>query len=231
MTYAIVSCTQLADYKQTLLYKSLAKLEKNNNLSLLDKVQFFTQNKKGLSEAYNDALCRTPQNVDKDIMIFVHDDISIDDAGFYSKLEEGHTTYDIIGVAGGLAPKLKSPALWHIMCGGFQGGNLRGFAGHYLSDSTTSITNFGPSPSRVAMIDGAFMSINVKKVLDAKWKFNENYTFHHYDLSSCLDANKKKLKIGVVPILTYHNSPGLRDINDKTFVENQTKFLKEFASY
>lgn len=230
MTFAIISCTQQADYKQTLLYKSLAKLEKTNNLQLLDKLKFYTQNKRGLCTAYNDSLIRDSENVIKDIMIFAHDDISVDDAGFISKLEEGHKIYDIIGVAGGLNPTLKAPALWHIMCGGFQGGNLRGFAGHYLPDGTTSITNFGPSPARVAVIDGAFMSVNVKKVHDAGWKFNENYTFHHYDLSSCIDANKKKLKVGVVPILTYHNSPGLRDINDKTFVENQTKFLKEYAS-
>jgi hypothetical protein len=75
------------------------------------------------------------------------------------------------------------------------------------------------------------MSISTRRVLDAGWKFNENYTFHHYDLSSCLDANKKKLRLGVIPILTYHNSPGLRDLNDKTFTENQAKFLQEYASY
>jgi hypothetical protein len=226
MTFAIVSCTQLADYKQTLLYKSLANLEKANNLALLDKLQFFTQNKKGLSEAYNGAL-----NRDCDFILYVHDDIWIDDAGFISKLEEGHKKYDIIGIAGGLNPVIKAPALWHIMCGGFQGGNLRGFAGHYLPDKTTSITNFGPTPARVAVIDGAFMSVAIKKVLEVGWKFNENYTFHHYDLSSCLDANEKKLKLGVVPILTYHNSPGLLDINDKTFNENQAMFLREYASY
>jgi len=228
MTFAIASCTQLADSKQTLLYKSLAKLEKENNLILLDKTFIFTENKRGLSKAYNDFLYNHPEY---DFVLFVHDDMWIDDAGFISKLENGHKTYDIIGVAGGLSPTLKAPALWHIMCGGFQGGNLRGFAGHYLPDSSTNITNFGPSPARVVLIDGAFMSVNVRAVTKVNWKFNNNYTFHHYDLSSCLDANKLKLKIGVVPILTYHNSPGLRDINDKTFTENQAKFLAEYASY
>ena len=229
MTFGIASCTQYADYKQTLLYKSLAKIEQNSNLVLLNNTHFITQNKLGLGEAYNKFLNANPIY---DHVLFVHDDMWIDDAGFIFKLEEAHKTYDLIGVAGGLNPILKAPALWHIMCGGFQGGNLRGFAGHYLPDGkTTSITNFGPSPARVAVIDGAFMSLNVKRAIEVNWKFNENYTFHHYDLSSCLDANKKKLKLGVVPILTYHNSPGLRDINDKTFTDNQAKFLKEYASY
>lgn len=229
MTFAIVSCTQLADYKQTLLYKSLAKLEKTNNLTLLNTTHFITQNKIGLGAAYNKFLYENPSY---DYVLFVHDDMWIDDAGFIFKLEEAHKEYDLIGVAGGLNPVIKAPALWHLMCGGFQGNNLRGFAGHYLPNSKiTSITNFGPSPARVAVIDGAFMSLNVKRALEVNWKFNENYTFHHYDLSSCLDANKKKLKLGVIPILTYHNSPGLSDLNDKTFTENQVKFLQEYASY
>jgi hypothetical protein len=224
---AIVSCTQHSDYKETLLYKSLVKLEKSNNGMFLDKLQFVTKNKTGLSEAYNKFLTKNYSQI-----LFIHDDMWIDDAGFLTKLEEGHKQYDIIGLAGGLNPVIKAPALWHIMCGGFHGNNLRGFAGHYLPDGiTTSITNFGPSPARVAIIDGAFMSVNVNKTKEVKWKFNENYTFHHYDISSCIDANKKKLKIGVVPILSYHNSPGLRDINDKTFAENQSKFLQEYASY
>jgi hypothetical protein len=229
MTFAIVSCTQLADYKQTLLYKSLAKLERSNNLTLLSNTHFITENKVGLGTAYNKFLLDNPIY---DYALFIHDDMWIDDAGFISKLEEAHKEYDLIGLAGGVRPVLKAPALWHLMCGGFQEGNLRGFAGHYLPDGkTTSITNFGPSPARVAIIDGAFMSLNIKSAIKVNWKFNENYTFHHYDLSSCLDANKKKLKIGVVPILTYHNSPGLRDMNDTTFNENQAKFLKEYASY
>lgn len=227
MTFAIVSCTQLADYKQTLLYKSIAKLERENNLVLTDKIFFFTQNKLGLSEAYNRFLKDNPIY---DYVLFVHDDIWIDDAGFIVKLEEGHRVYDIIGIAGGLNPVLKVPALWHIMCGGFQGGNLRGFAGHYLPDGeTTNITNFGPSPSRVALIDGAFMSVNVRKTEKVNWRFNENYTFHHYDLSSCIDANALKLKLGVIPILTYHNSPGLRSLEDETFCKNQKQFLEEYG--
>jgi len=227
MTFAIVSCTQLADYKQTLLYKSVAKLERESNLVLTDKIFFFTQNKLGLSEAYNQFLKDNPIY---DYVLFVHDDIWIDDAGFIFKLEEGHKKYDIIGIAGGLNPGLKVPALWHIMCGGFQGGNLRGFAGHYLPDGkTTNITNFGPSPSRVTLIDGAFMSVNVRKTEKVNWRFNENYTYHHYDLSSCIDANTLKLKLGVIPILTYHNSPGLRSLEDETFCKNQKQFLEEYG--
>lgn len=232
MKYAIVSCTQKSDYKQTLLYKSLARLEKDSNFCFLDHLTFFVNNKLGLSQAYNNFWKRDACNVLNDFVVFVHDDIWIDDATFIQKLERAHKNFDIIGIAGGINPVIKAPALWHMMCGGFQGGNLRGFAGHILTEGEkVSITNFGQTPERVTIIDGAFMSVNLRRAEQANWQFNENYTYHHYDISSCLDANKKKLKIGVIPILSYHASPGLKDINDKTFNDNQAKFLMEYASY
>jgi hypothetical protein len=66
--------------------------------------------------------------------------------------------------------------------------------------------------------------------MKSNWKFNENYSFHHYDIASCIDANKKKLKLGVYPIWTIHKSPGLLDPASKTFLENQEKFIEEYSS-
>ena len=228
MTSAIVSCTQKSNPKETLLYKSLSKLESLGSALFLDKTHFITENITGLGKAYNKFLFDHPEY---DHVVFVHDDVSIEDNLIFEKLQAEHTYYDIIGVAGGINPKITAPALWHLMCGGF-GPNLRGFAGHYLpNDERTMITNFGPSPDRVAIIDGVLMSINVNSIRKVKWKFNENYMFHHYDISSCLDANELKLKIGVAPIYINHASPGLRSLNDVKFLESQSIFLNEYKSY
>jgi len=190
-------------------------------------VHLYKNNKEGLSKRYNEFLY---SNHNYDYIAFCHDDVYFDDAMLEAKLEKYHEKYDIVGVAGGNNCKIQTPVLWHIMCGGFGGGTLHGAVAH-LHDGMSMVTPFGPTPARVAIIDGVFMSVNVKKVKEAGWKFNENYTFHHYDISSCLDANKKKLKIGVAPIHLIHASPGLRSFEDKTFVKNQTQFLKEYASY
>jgi len=228
MTSAIVSCTQKSKQEDTLLYKSLLKLEQLGNTRFLDKLFINTNNKLGLSKVYNKFLYEHPEF---DHVIFVHDDVSIEDNLILEKLQKEHRYYDIIGVAGGLNPKIQAPALWHLMCGGF-GPNLRGFAGHYLPDNErTMITNFGPSPDRVAIIDGVLISVLVKRISEVGWKFNENYTFHHYDISSSLDANKLGLKIGVAPILINHMSPGLRSLNDTFFLESQSIFLNEYKNY
>ena len=91
------------------------------------------------------------------------------------------------------------------------------------------MTVFGPTPSRVAIIDGLFIAVKLKNVLDVGWKFNENFSFHHYDISSCLDANKLKLKVGVVPINVVHDSPGLSDYNNKSYQESEKKFLQLYG--
>jgi len=223
---AIVSCTALKNKEDTLLYQSLTELE-DAGCETFDDVTFITNNQKGLSYRYNEYLNQYGQKYD--YIVFAHDDVFISDGMIISKLIKAHCDYDIVGVAGGINPTISSPSLWHLMCGGF-GTNLRGFAGHFISDQQVNITNFGPTPARVAIADGLFLSIDVKKITEKKWKFNENYTFHLYDIASCIDANKAKLKIGVYPILLFHASPGLKTLSDPVFLHNQNKFLAEYSS-
>jgi hypothetical protein len=223
----IVSCTQKKDYKDTDLYKSIQKLQTAIGIQY-DDVNFYTENKEGLSKRYNQYLKENDNN--NSIIVFIHDDVILEDAMMVTKLCHYHDKYDIIGVAGGINMQIKQPALWHIMCGGF-GPNLRGFAGHAIDNSDQCfVTNFGPTPARVNVIDGLFMSVNVDTIKSKNWQFNENYSFHHYDIASCLDANTKRLKIGVVPIWVTHRSHGLREY-DSVFIESQKTFLEEYKNY
>jgi hypothetical protein len=228
-TIALVSCTKASNDAETLLHKSVSQLTESDDMySVFDYVHFFCNNTEGLSKRYNEFI---DQYIDDyEFIVFIHDDVFLDDGKIRQKIITAHKHFDIVGVAGGINPSIKEPALWHIMCGGF-GPNLRGFAGHYVNDQTISITNFGVSPSRVAIADGVFLSVSTKKIKQTGWRFNEKFTFHHYDIASCLDANKLKMKVGVWPILLYHKSPGLRSINDPVFVESQSIFMKEYNSY
>jgi hypothetical protein len=227
-TIALVCCTAKSSAKDTLLYQSIAEQSVDDVYAVFDYCHYYESNKEGLSKRYNEFL--ETHIDDYDMIVFVHDDVYLDDGRVRQKLAIAHEQFDIVGVAGGVAPVIREPALWHIMCGGF-GPNLRGFAGHYVSDKTVSVTNFGPTPARVAIADGVFLSVKTEAIKRTNWLFNENFTFHHYDIASCLDANKKKLKIGVWPILLFHMSPGLRSLDDVTFLENQAKFINEYRNY
>jgi len=185
-------------------------------------------NTEGLSKCYNNFLKENAKSFD--YIVFVHDDVYIDDFNIHEKLETFHKQFDIIGLAGGINPKIQKLALWHLMCGGMGSNNLRGAVAHSFNDKQIFMTSFGPTPSRVAILDGLFLSINTKKILETGFKFNENYTFHHYDIASSLDANNLKLKLGVAPIWVVHKSPGLSNVNDDIFLKSQEKFLQEYSN-
>ena len=160
------------------------------------KLDIVWNNSEGMPTVYNRKL-EEYKNSDVEFLVCVHDDVYIDDLKLYDKLKAANVryNYNIIGLAGGLNPRLTDPALWHIMT---ERNQQRGEVAHPAGNSNQIMTtSFGPTPSRVAIADGLFLAIHMPTVSNTGWKFNENYTFHHYDISSCIDANRKNLRIGV----------------------------------
>lgn len=61
-------------------------------------------------------------------------------------------------------------------------------------------------PARCAVIDGLFIGIDLRKIGDVR--FDEQFTFHFYDLDFCLSAAAAGLSIGVTNIHLQHESVG-----------------------
>ena len=216
----VVTCTK-HEPKNTQLVQSLNAM--SDDVTLVAHAN----NTTGLSEVYNRQL--TPDNLIKhDIVLFVHDDVYIDDVKLKGKLYTAinDLNYDIVGLAGAKSIKISKPCLWHLMS---KREDWTGAVSHPVDHDKLCVTSFGPWPERCLVVDGLFIAVDLERALEMQWKFNTNYQFHHYDLSSCLDANSKKLKIGTYPIYVTHSSPGLRDINDKNFQQSQQKFIDEYT--
>jgi len=218
----VVSATRKSKTNQ----KNIRLLE---GLKLLKKdvdVKIHYLNEDPLPKVYNQYI-NEKTLAKHDIVAFVHDDVYIDDLKFRGKLCTAvNSGLDIVGVAGCINPTISVPALWHLMA---DKKDHRGFCAHSIPKTNAMhMTTFGPTPSRVAFVDGVFMAVNLKEAIDKDWKFNENFAFHHYDLSSCLDANAKKMKIGVFPIHIIHDSPGL-DPDDETFIASEKKFMEIYG--
>lgn len=190
------------------------------------KLDIVWENTEGLSKNYNQKI-QQYKDSEVEFLVCVHDDVYIDDLKLYEKLVQGYRLgYNIIGLAGGLNPRLTNPALWHIMT---ERNQQRGQVAHPAGNPNQNmVTPFGPTPSRVAIADGLFLAVHLPTVTKTNWKFNENYTFHHYDIASCIDAKREKLKIGVYPIHVIHSSPGLMSIHDKMWADSNETFLKEY---
>lgn len=222
MKTVVVTCSRY-DGADSLIIKS--KSERWGERAVFDHT---TNNTNGLPVIYNRAIDKYSDS-DTEWLVFVHDDVYIDDAFFIEKLNSTRKKFgfDIIGLAGGVNPTITQYNLWHWMC---SRENQRGSVSHPCNDHQTMTTCFGPSPSRVAIADGLFLAAHLKSIKRVKWRFNENYTFHHYDISSCIDANNLKLKIGVAPINVIHASPGLvKGVSDPVWAASNQQFISEYT--
>lgn len=219
----VVSCTT----KSKMAKDSLKIVESLKGLKKDVDLKIHYHNEDGLPKVYNQYINKSTL-AKHDIVLFAHDDLYIDDLKLKGKLISAvNSGLDIVGLAGCVNPSIMRPALWHKMS---ERQDWRGFVCHTMQRAdAVMMSSYGPTPARCAIVDGLFMAVNLKEAIDKDWKFNEKFNFHHYDIASCIDANQKKLKIGVAPIHVIHESPGLENLHDPVFVESEDKFMEIYG--
>lgn len=184
----------------------------------LGNVHMFNENTESLPKIYNKLIEKSLED-DCDCLILVHDDVILEENPIL-KLEKLFDQFDLVGVAGTSKIELKSPALWHLMGGGFNGGNLHGCVQHFSYSRAGEQhpipykTEFGSYPHRAVMIDGVFMALNRKVMETMRFDESNPCKFHFYDLSFSLDCHLNGCKVGVGDILITHASPGLREFTE-----------------
>lgn len=197
----IVVCTQaknLQEFEEKPIFSSLKKQVDNNT-----NIDFFVipNNREGLSKKYNEVL-KTPANRDKTVL-FVHDDVELNDLFLYEKL--ANSPYVVTGLAGATSfNRLADKLAWHLAAPKH---TYVGEVAHCNKDKTWT-TVFGPTPSRALTLDGLFLSVKVNDLLEKELFFDEDFSFHFYDIAFCLRANKKQVTCGVLPIYIVHHGLG-----------------------
>jgi hypothetical protein len=187
------------EFKKRPIAKSLAKLCDMYDLTEFD-FTVVKDNKDGLPTVYNRYLTEEHKG---DIVLFVHDDIIINDLFLVEHLRK--SPYAVTGLAGATTVSLKEEkCAWHVMS---KRESYKGEVKH-IKDGNIWTTVFGPTAGAVTVIDGLFIAVDVEKVLQRGVKFNEAFTFHHYDISFCLDCVNNSLSIGVMPINVIHYGLG-----------------------
>ena len=194
----------------------------------VDGVEIFFKenNKQSISKAYNKAIDFCLEE-DVDYLVLCHDDVILENVT-EAKLLENFEQFDMFGVAGATECKLEKPALWHLMGGGFNGGNLHGAVAH-LNDNKKSMTAFGPYPHRTVMIDGVFMAISRKVFENIRFDEDCPAKFHFYDIDYSMSAHKAGFKVGVSDVLITHASPGLRGFTPE-FEKGQDWFINKYKN-
>lgn len=166
----------------------------------------FFENKLGLSEVYNSRIAAADGG---DILVFIHDDVWIDDYFFVDRIIEGLQTFDVIGVAGNRRKVENQPA-WAFVDTDFTWDDKANLSGAVAHGSTAfgNVSFFGAVPADCEFLDGVFLAAKKEELICQGISFDTRFDFHFYDMDFCRTARQAGLRLGTWPICLTHQSGG-----------------------
>lgn len=201
-----VAATRLSEkefWSKSLLGRSL-RLRLNQS-TITAHIAF--ENTRGLPEIYNEAI----RNERQDILVFVHDDVWLEDSQLMQKIRSALRFNDVVGVAGNIRRAPGQPA-WLFLQGSDgklepdivnQSGSIKhGKPGNYTA------CNFGPHPASCELMDGVFLAAKQKTLTRSNTLFDQIFKFHFYDMDFCRTARAAGLSLTTWPIDLIHQSSG-----------------------
>lgn len=208
-----VVCTRfnLEEYKETPTYKSMAQLEK---LYGGIPTRVFSSNTRGLATCYNEAIKECQQR----FVVFMHDDIYINDIYIFEKLSDAFANAHLVGLAGAEMVKLKDgPNAWWHVDRKYQSSCVL----HTHQDGRVETPIWPPHIRQFVkcmVMDGLFLGCNVRAIRENQVWFDEQFTFDGYDFDFCLNAREKGLVLMTWPIMMTHRSLG-EGAKEDAFIE------------
>lgn len=163
-------------------------------------------NRIGLPEIFNSRIVATSSS---DLLVFMHDDVWIDDYFLVDRVIEGLQCFDVIGVAGNRRRVPNQPA-WAFVDRQFTWDtpeNLSGSVAHG-PDAFGVVSHFGSSRESCELLDGVFIAARKSALTRHGLRFDPQFDFHFYDLDFCRSARQAGLRIGTWPICLTHQSAG-----------------------
>jgi GT2 family glycosyltransferase len=201
----IVSATRLSPSEfaaKSALGLSLQRLGFDDRL----KPALAFANRIGLPAIYNSRIV-APGG--PDILVFIHDDVWIDDLFFVDRVIEGLRNFDLIGVAGNRRRVPNQPS-WSFVSAELtwdERANLSGAVAHGYQPFG-AVSHFGPAPAACELLDGVLLAARKSLLVARKVLFDPRFDFHFYDLDFCRAARQAGLRLGTWPISITHQSGG-----------------------
>ena len=186
-------------------------------------------NTRPLAELYNAAI---DEAAPEDVLVFVHDDVQVDDWMMARRLHEALLHFDVVGVAGNTRVQHRQVS-WYLQPEPQEPGVPSPWDHGYLSGSIChgvpkgQLSVYGPTPQPVRLIDGVFMAARAGRLQKSGVRFDPALGFHFYDLDFCLSAHEAGLRLGTWPIALTHASGG-GSIDSPAWREARLVFLKKW---
>jgi predicted O-linked N-acetylglucosamine transferase (SPINDLY family) len=201
----IVSASKLSEsefWSKSALGISLQRLKQDTRFV----AQVAYENRRGLPEIFNERINAADG---PDILVFIHDDVWIDDYAFVDRVLAGLQAYDVIGVTGNRR-RARNQTGWLFLDDTFtqaDPANLSGRIAHG-SDPFGDISFYGPVPAECELLDGVFLAAKRSLLKEKAVRFDPRFDFHFYDMDFCRSARDKELRLGTWPVALTHQSIG-----------------------
>jgi len=223
----IISATRSTEdefWAQSALGLSLRRLVDDPRL----RAHIAFENTRGLPEIYNSRILAEDGAAD-DALVFIHDDVWLDDYFFADRIHNGLTHFDVLGVAGNRRVVAKQPA-WCFPDTSFawdDRANLSGIVAHGKMPFGR-LTPFGPVPAECELLDGVLLAARRSRLREAGVLFDARFKFHFYDLDFCRSARSKGLRLATWPVSITHQSGGGFASNNWT--ESYGKYVEKWPN-
>lgn len=220
----IISATRLSGeefWSSSPLGCSLRRLGRDPRL--VPRIAF--DNRRGLPEIYNERL-GSPEA--SEILVFIHDDVWIDDGDFVERVIEGCGKFDLIGVTGNRRRVAGQPS-WAFVDGTFRWDereNLSGRIAHGPHPSG-SMAIYGEAPAPCELLDGVFLAARKETLTAGNVTFDPRFDFHCYDMDFCRSAREKGLRLGTWPVELTHGSRG--PVGTPQWQENLRRYREKWG--
>jgi GT2 family glycosyltransferase len=188
---------------KTALGQSLKRLAHDGRMRVL----VTPGNSRGLPLVYNDALDQTSK---ESAIVFMHDDVWIDDYYMIQRVFDGLEEFDVIGVAGNRRRVANQPS-WHFIDMEFHWDspeNLSGVISHGPNPGA-EVQYYGAVPAPCELLDGVFLATKRSTLMEHQVRFDPRVDFHIYDMDFCRAARQRGLRLGTWPICLTHQGAGI----------------------
>lgn len=173
------------------------------------ELRLFKNNAVGLSTVYNTAIDEA--RTDPAILVFIHDDVYLNDFYWAEHLMDGLRAFDIVGLAGNRR-RVPGQASWMYLDGAFtrdHDENLSGVLGHGKGfPDLIELSVYGPPGQEVKLLDGVLIAARSDVLIRSDLKFDPRFTFDFYDLDFCRQAESRGIRLGTWAISVIHGSAG-----------------------
>jgi GT2 family glycosyltransferase len=221
----VVSATRLSEgefWNQSALGLSLGRLMAEARLNACPVYD----NQRGLPAIYNERL-DSPECAE--YLLFVHDDVWLDDYFIADRIIEGLERFDVIGLAGNRRRRDGQPS-W-----GFVDAKLSWEQKEFLSGSVAHgkqpfglVSSWGPVPAECEVMDGVFFAAKRDTLRGKNVRFDPRFDFHLYDADFCRSARTQGLRLGTWPICITHQGKGR--FGTPHWTEMYEKYLEKWGS-